>query len=58
MDWQLLTVGGAVLAAAGYLARSAWQTWSGGKAGCGSGCGKCSTPAVGESGKRIALPQV
>ena len=44
LDWQLVAVAAAVLAATGYLARSAWATWSrSGSAGCGSGCGKCPT---------------
>ncbi|MFO0849239.1 MAG: FeoB-associated Cys-rich membrane protein [Gemmataceae bacterium] len=59
MDWQLLTVGGVVFAAAGYLARSAWRTWVGRpKAGCGSGCGGCPTSTVTDNGRRITLPQV
>lgn len=58
MDWQLLTVCGVVLAAVGYLARSAWRTWFGRKSGCASGCGGCSTPKTSDNGKRIALPQV
>ena len=41
MDWQLLIVGLAVLAAAAYLGRRAWRTW----AGKGSGCGSCSCHA-------------
>jgi hypothetical protein len=42
MDGQLLIVGAAVAAAGAYLLRAAWRA----RSGCGSGCGKCATPAV------------
>ena len=43
---QLVLVGLLVAAAAVYVARSAWKTWFGSSSkGCGSGCGKCATPA-------------
>ena len=60
MDWQLALVGAAVAAAVGYLARSAWRTWFAGKpGGCGSGCGKCATPAdEPKATGRITLPRV
>jgi len=41
---QLIAVGVVVAFAAGYILRATWKTWVGKKAGCGSGCGKCSTP--------------
>jgi hypothetical protein len=57
VDWQLAAVGLIVAGAVGYLARSAWKTWAGGKTGCGSGCGKCEKPADAgsEQTKRIPL---
>ena len=56
-DWQLVAVGAAVAAAAGYLARSAWATWAGTKsAGCGSGCGKCATPTAPTEANRRRIP--
>lgn len=43
---QLVLVGALVAGAAGYLMRATWKTWFGAaKPGCGSGCGKCATPA-------------
>ena len=43
---QLVLVGVIVACAAGYILRATWKTWVGkSKAGCGSGCGKCATPA-------------
>jgi hypothetical protein len=61
VDWQLAVVWVVVAAAVGYLGRSAWMTWAGrGKAGCGSGCGKCESPvpAAREPPDRISLPRV
>ena len=44
--FQLVLVGAIVACAAGYILRATWKTWFGkSKAGCGSGCGKCATPA-------------
>ncbi len=40
-DWQNLAVLVAVLAAAGYLARLAWQTVARRKAAACGGCGSC-----------------
>lgn len=56
MDGQLAIVGILIVAAVAYLARSAWRTYAGKKAGCGSGCGTCES----EPSKpgRIALPRV
>jgi hypothetical protein len=43
---QLVAVGLIVALAAGYVLRATWKTWFGrSKAGCGSGCGTCATPA-------------
>ncbi len=62
MDWQVAVVIAAVMAALGYLSRSAWRTWFGpaGKDGCASGCGGCAKPADDGPGDRgrIALPRV
>lgn len=45
--WQDLAALGIVLAAAGYLARLAWNALTRKQsAGCGSACGGCPTPAV------------
>ncbi|MCZ2343809.1 MAG: FeoB-associated Cys-rich membrane protein [Bacteroidales bacterium] len=55
---QLVIVLAVVAVAALYLLRAAWQTWSGKKSACGSGCGKCSTPATTEgpgTNRRIPL---
>ena len=59
---QLVLVGLAVVAAAVYVLRAAWKTWSGKSAKtCGSGCGKCATPATPEPQPkqegRFPLPQ-
>ena len=56
MDWQLVVVGVAVLAAAGFVGRATWRTWA--KPGCGSGCGKCPAAKPEPVGRRVALPQV
>lgn len=42
---QLIAVGAVVAGAAAYVLRATWLTWFGAKPGCGSGCGKCATPA-------------
>ncbi len=45
--WQDLAALGIVLASASYLARLAWNALTRKQsAGCGSGCGGCSTQAV------------
>lgn len=56
MDAQLAAVAVLLLAAAAFLMRSTWRTWFG-KPGCGSGCGKCSTPEPTEptDPRRISL---
>jgi hypothetical protein len=52
MDLQLLAVGLAMLAAAGYVGRSAWRTWFG---GCQTGCGKCVPHPAELAGRRVPL---
>ena len=42
-------VGGLVVAAGAYLFRAGWRTWFDG--GCGSGCGRCATPADEKPGR-------
>lgn len=57
---QLVIVGVLIAAAAVYVVRSAWQTWfSESSKTCGSGCGKCATPAPPEPEQkgRFPLPQ-
>jgi hypothetical protein len=45
MAWQELTVYVLVVAAALYVGRRAWRTWSGRGTACASGCGKgCGEP--------------
>jgi hypothetical protein len=44
-------------AAAALVLRSAWRTWTGKKAGCGTGCEKCGAPAPPEQKGRFPLPQ-
>jgi hypothetical protein len=45
MDWQLVLTGAVVLAAALYLGRRTWRTWTARDCG-GCGCGKKSAPAA------------
>ncbi|MBX9583537.1 MAG: FeoB-associated Cys-rich membrane protein [Gemmataceae bacterium] len=46
-----------VCLAAAYVGRSAWRTWAGRKAGCGSGCGGCAAkPPHPDPPGRIGLP--
>jgi FeoB-associated Cys-rich membrane protein len=56
---QLIVVGVLIAMAAVYVVRSAWRTWFGKSAkGCGSGCGKCATPAAeAKQDGRFPLPQ-
>lgn len=58
MSGQLAAVLVLVAAAGLFLARSTWRTWLGPAGGCGSGCGKCATPADEPATRRIALPRV
>ncbi|HJZ59095.1 MAG TPA: FeoB-associated Cys-rich membrane protein [Gemmataceae bacterium] len=56
---QLIVVAVLVALSAAYVVRSAWRTFFGKKAGCGSGCGKCAAPpATPQPEGRISLPQV
>ena len=54
---QLAAVVVIVGLAAAYVARATWRTFAGRKVGCGSGCGKCATPAPKEPEGRFPLPQ-
>jgi FeoB-associated Cys-rich membrane protein len=56
MNWQLIVVSIIVLAAGGYLVRQSWRTWSGRKAGCGSGCGCGSKAADQVNGSAVLIP--
>ena len=59
MSDQLVVVLVIVGAAVAYLGWTAWRTIAGKRKGCGSGCGKCATPAEPAKVKgRVALPQV
>jgi bacterioferritin-associated ferredoxin len=59
MEWQPVAVVAFIITATVYLGRATWKTWFGSKAGCGSGCGKCSTTTVDSTNtKRRSLPQV
>ncbi len=52
--WQDLAALGIVLAAAGYLARLAWNAVTSEQgSGCGSGCGSCSARSAAKS----AIPE-
>ncbi len=58
-DVQLVVALAVVAAAGGYILRATWRTWFGPAKGCGSGCGKCATPAAEPPPPgRISLPQV
>ncbi len=57
MDWQWVAAAGCLVAAAGYLMRQAWRTWSGGKSGCaGCSCANKSESAQRDVAVRI-IPQ-
>ena len=59
MSIQEIGVYAAVALAVAYWLRGFVKLGRGKPAGCGSGCGKCGTPAVAEGPtKRIGLPQV
>ena len=49
MDWQLTLTAVAVAAAAAYVGRRAWKTWTRKGAGCGGGCGSACKGAAGAS---------
>jgi FeoB-associated Cys-rich membrane protein len=56
--WQDLTALGIVLAAAGYLARLAWNAVTRKQgSGCGSGCGSCSAQTISQSGMQDPKPE-
>ncbi len=54
MIWQLAIVVLIVGAAAVYLVRQTWRTWSG--AGCRGGCGCSRTPVAPPEGKVTLIP--
>jgi hypothetical protein len=57
--FQLVIVGLLVAVATAYVLRATWKTWFGkSQAGCGSGCGKCSTPKEPVREGRFPLPQL
>ena len=56
-NWQLAATLAIIGLAAAYVIRLTWKSWTGKKTGCGSGCGKCSTPEPPEEKGRISLPQ-
>ncbi|HEV3259087.1 MAG TPA: hypothetical protein VG013_19600 [Gemmataceae bacterium] len=61
MIWQLILVALLVTAAACYLARAAWRTWTGSKSGCGGGCScgpKQAAPTVKGQGTLIPSEQL
>ncbi len=55
MDVQLVAVLVMLVAAAGYVGRAVWRTWSAPAGGCGAGCGKCAAPSVEVKPGRISL---
>jgi len=56
--WQDLAALGIVLAAAGYMARLAWNAVTRKRgSGCGSGCGSCSAQTSSQSGMRDPKPE-
>jgi hypothetical protein len=58
MGWQLSATGLLIALAAAYVLRSTWRAVRGAKAGCGSGCGKCSTNAADQRSGMIPLDQI
>ena len=56
MDWQLAIVLLIVVAAAVYLVRQTWRTWSGAAGGCRSGCGCARTQAESPESKVTLIP--
>lgn len=56
MTPELWAVGGIVVTAVAYLTWTAWRTVAGTRKGCGSGCGKCATPAEPATNGRRPLP--
>ena len=59
VETQLAITGLIVLAAAAYVVRAVLRPIFGrGKAGCGTGCGKCAAPETPPPPGRIGLPQL
>ena len=59
MSWQLLITVIIVAVAFGFVVRAVIRALLGrGRAGCGSGCGKCSVPEPASKPGRIGLPQL
>ena len=59
MDWQFAITVLLVAGAAGYVLRTVLRPILGrGRAGCGSGCGKCAAPKLPTPPGRIRLPQM
>ena len=58
LGWQDFLALGIVLAAAGYLARLAWNAVTHKQgSGCGSACGSCSAQTSSQSGMRDPKPE-
>ena len=56
MDWQLPLAGIAIVAAAVYVGRRAWRTWTHKGSGCGGGCGsgcKSAAPSTSNTPARL-----
>ncbi len=62
MDWQLPLASFAIAAAAVYVSRQAWRTWTHKGKGCGGGCGsgcKSASPSTASAPSRlIPLDQI
>jgi hypothetical protein len=56
LDWQLVLVGLLVAAAAWYLVRASWRTWTAKKGGCGGGCGCGRQATAPRRGDRTVIP--
>ena len=56
MTPELWAVAVVIAVAVAYLTWTAWRTVAGTSKGCGSGCGKCATPAEPAKTGRRALP--
>lgn len=55
MNWQYGLILICIAAACTYVVWTTVRAWTGSKAGCGSGCGKCSTPIEDEKPGRVSL---
>lgn len=59
MDWQTAITVAIVVVATAYVLRAMLRPLLGrGKAGCGSGCGKCAAPEPPHVAGRVGLPQL